>query len=134
MASSSRRPPSRAFIHGLQNEVRRAINYFPLGENQKREGVDPGDLKRSIVSYVGAPHGARISLRRRRGTSDDQAEYDLRYDGELLFRVVWVPWPAEYSGRDGRWHVRRHPEATWWRDEGPARAQPRARRRPRSQR
>jgi len=134
MASSSRRPPSRAFVKGLQNDVRRAINYFPLGERQKREGVDPSYLKRSIVSVVGPAHGGRISLRRKRGTSDDEVEYELRYDGELLFRVVWVQWPSEYSGRDGRWHVRRHPEAIWWRKERPARAKPRARRRTRAQR
>jgi hypothetical protein len=115
--SLSRTTARTEFFERLQNEVRLAINFFPAGENQKREGVDPSALRRHIISAVGPEHRGRIRLRKKASAAGGELEYALSYDGELLFRLVWVPWPQEFYGHDGRWHVRRHPAATWWRQD-----------------
>jgi hypothetical protein len=105
--------PSVAVIKRLQNQVRGAINYFGI-DNTRRQGVDPSELRRLIREVVGAPHGKHITLRKQTPPGEHN-EYALLYNGELLFRLVYVPWPEDYFGVYGRWHVRRHPDASWWR-------------------
>lgn len=105
-----------AFYKRLQNDVRRAVNFLPAGEKNMREGVEPRDLKPHIEAVVRAPHADRIALRKLRAP-EDKPEYALTYDGELLFRLVYMLWPANAYGHEGRWHVRRHPDATWWRGQ-----------------
>ena len=56
MPANRPRQPSVPFIRKLQNDVRRAINFFPSGEKNLREGVDPSDLKRHIGYLVGSEH------------------------------------------------------------------------------
>src|SRR3954454_14780138 len=110
MAARDPRSPSVAVIKRLQNEVRGAINYFEMG-NTRRQGVDPLQLKRFIRAVVDAPHGPHITLRKQTPPGGND-EYALLYDGELLFRLVYVPWPGDGFGVNGRWHVRRHPAAS----------------------
>ncbi len=105
---------SRRQIEALQNDVRRAINYRQPG-GDLNEGVDPTDLKRFIGYVVGNDQLAHISLRKAPASESGLVHW-LSYDGELLFRLVWVPWPDDFAGAFGRWHVRRHPDASWWRD------------------
>lgn len=101
----------RGTIEALQNDVRRAINV----SGTPREGAGEADLKRLILLTVDRRHRPNISLRRRGRGTTAPAEYALRYQGELLFRLVFVEWGETYPHAFGRWHVRRHPEATWWR-------------------
>lgn len=42
-------------------------------------------------------------------------DYELSQAGEVLFRLTYVLWLPEANLTSGRWHVKRHPEATWWR-------------------
>ena len=75
-------------------------------------GVEPKELK-SAMRLRRLPVD-RITLRAQRlpAASDLWADYKLWLDGELLFRLKLVPWA---NGAGARWHVKRHPEATWWR-------------------
>jgi hypothetical protein len=109
--------PTRARVQlyrRLQNDVRRAINFFPTGEKYRRVGVDPSRLKYSILLVVKPPHARHLRVRKRRRGAVTwlDPEYEVLYGKELLFRLVWVEWPGAF---DGRWHVRQHPDATWWR-------------------
>lgn len=124
MATNRATLPSTREIKLLQGRVRAAINYFPPGERDRREGVAPEDLRKFIRWTVEPQHDKHITLRRVTGTRNDEPEYALRYAGQLLFRLLYVPWTTSWKGEEfadgGRWHVRRHPQATWWR-EGPGR-------------
>ncbi len=100
----------RREILRLQNAVRNAVN-VSRGRERKL-GVDPERLRQAMTLYridVG-----RISCRAQRLPvgSDLLADYKLWQDGELLFRLKLVRWENDV---DARWHVKRHPEATWWR-------------------
>jgi hypothetical protein len=98
-------------ISGLQDSIRNAINV--TDHDGRKLGVEPSRLKRAIV--CDRIPASRITIRAQRLTagSDLWADYKLWLDGELLFHLKLVPWGDGYVG--ARWHVKRHPEATWWR-------------------
>jgi hypothetical protein len=94
----------------LQNEVRNAINVTGWG---RKLAVAPEHLK-SAMRARGIDVG-RIRLRAQPlpAATELRSDYKLWYDGELLFRLKDVPWSDRSI--DSRWHVKRHPEADWWR-------------------
>jgi hypothetical protein len=109
-SSKSAAAPGRVGIMRLQNAVRNAIN-VSVGRDPKI-GVEPRELKLHL--RVRRLPVERITLRAQRlpAGSDLWADYKLWLDGELLFRLKLVTWE---DGSGARWHVKRHPDATWWR-------------------
>jgi len=108
---TSKTASQRGAITRLQNQIRNAVN-VSHGRDRK-VGVDPDKLKWAMRTY--GIDITSLSLRAQRLPSDStlQADYKLRRKGELLFRLKLVPWE---DGPDARWHVKRHPGATWWRN------------------
>lgn len=100
----------RRKIVTLQNKVRNAINVSV--SPGRKTGVKPADLK-AYMRSAGLPvHQMTLRAQRLPTGSEFRADYKLWLDGELLFRLKLVPWP---DGHGARWHVKRHPEALWWR-------------------
>lgn len=101
----------------LQNEIRNAIN-VSVGRASKL-GIEPSAKKLKEAMQTRRIDVSRITLRSTRQPpySDLIADYRLYRDGELLFRLKLVPW--DHPGAWARWHVKRHPDATWWRTPKP---------------
>lgn len=100
----------RRAIVRLQNGIRNAINV--TDSYGRKCGVEPKDLKWAIQSHGLDTAGLTVRPQRVPAGSELEADYKLWQHGELLFRLKLVPWPSRV---DARWHVKRHPEATWWR-------------------
>jgi hypothetical protein len=103
-------PRQRRAIAELQNRIRNAIN-TSSGRDRKL-GVDPERLKWAMKSYGIDVGSITIRAQRLPAGSDLWADYKLWRDGELLFRLKLVPWDDR---ADARWHVKRHPDTSWWR-------------------
>jgi hypothetical protein len=104
----------RGRIVALQDEIRNAINVSRKAPHSK-SGVQPKDLKRTMRQQ--RIDVSRITVRAQHLPStrpdDLEADYKLWLDGELLFRIKLVTWEGDFQ--DARWHVKRHPDATWYR-------------------
>jgi len=102
----------RKAIRDLQNEVRNAINFSDGGV--RKLGVKPTNIKPSIRQRGINVSG--ITIRQERMPTSVPPEWEAPYkfsrDGELLVRLRLVRWESRF---DARWHVKRHPDATWWR-------------------
>jgi hypothetical protein len=108
--------PAIGVIQGWQNDVRHATNFLPPGENNRRQGIAPGKMQQLGVGSFPVEHRKHIRIKKKQSLSGDEFEYVVRYKTEYLFRLVYVPWAEVPPGAGGRWHVRRHPQATWWHD------------------
>jgi hypothetical protein len=103
-------PRRRRTIANLQNGIRNAIN-TSSGQDRKL-GVDPARLKWAMKTYGIDVESITLRPQRLPTGSDLWADYKLWRDGELLFRLKLVPWDDRAGAR---WHVKRHPDASWWR-------------------
>jgi hypothetical protein len=111
-------PPFQPHLHPGPPERRPASHQLLPGRREAHARRRGAGTAQALHRLGGGPvHAQAINLRRKRSASDGVPELALSYERELLFRIVWVPWPSEHYGHDGRWHVRRHPEATWWQDK-----------------
>lgn len=101
-------------IELLQNVVRNAIN--ATNDAGRKIGVDQPDLKGALRAHGVDVSRLTIRAQRLNRASKLRADVNVWQDGELLFRLKLVPW--DDSGFGARWHVKRHPDATWWRGVG----------------
>jgi hypothetical protein len=110
----SRRVPAE--LVRLQNGIRNSINMS--GGRDAKSGVEPKFLKQALNGRSLPLERLTLRAQRLPVGSTLEAEYKVWLDGELLYRLILVPWE---SGLGARWFVRRHPEGSRWRNRKPAR-------------